>query len=93
MNDNTKKINSPHSILMQGRSQLSVTGVKDIENFDDELVVLCTEEGEMVISGHGFHINKIDLDSGNFTLDGDIVSISYNNNPSFKGGFFSKIFR
>ncbi len=82
-----------HSLVLEGRSNLKITGVKDIESFDESLVVLFTSEGLLNIHGSGLHISKIDLDCGNIALDGEVFTINYSGGESNKTSFFSKIFR
>ncbi|MEF9983180.1 MAG: sporulation protein YabP [Oscillospiraceae bacterium] len=83
----------PHSVVVDGRKKLRVTGVNDMESFDEETVTLYTNEGEMIVKGEGLHMIKIDVDSGELSIEGIIYSINYSDTPTIKGGFFSKLFR
>ena len=44
-------IKVPHSVNMEGRKQLSVSGVKDVASFDEHEITACTDMGKMIIKG------------------------------------------
>ncbi|MBR5558697.1 MAG: sporulation protein YabP [Oscillospiraceae bacterium] len=88
-----RNIKIPHHVIMEERSVLSVSGVMDIDSFDDQTIVAYTELGEMLVKGTGLHINKIDLESGDLSVEGNISSISYSDQPAAAKGFLAHIFR
>ena len=89
-----EKIKSmPHTLTMNSRKDVAITGVTDIDSFDEETVALFTENGELIIRGTSLHIGKIDVDSGNLTLDGQINSIEYSDNIQSRGNIWSRLFR
>ena len=53
-----------HSLSMENREKLSISGVEDVSGFDESLVVLRTSMGALTIRGEELHIGRIDLDSG-----------------------------
>lgn len=85
----------PHNVIIEDRKSVAVTGVSDIDSFDEEQVVLLTPEGEMTIKGFDLHINRLSVETGEMTVEGEIVSITYSDAPRAQGGgsFFSRIFR
>jgi sporulation protein YabP len=84
---------SPHNIIMNSRSKLSITGVSDVESFDENEIVLSTSQGTMFIRGSNLHIGKLSLDSGDMTVDGTFDCIEYEDDGKSQGGFFSRMFR
>lgn len=89
-----KKAAAPHSVIIEERRRLSVSGVMEIDSFDEQSVVLFCATGELAIRGEGLHINRIDVESGELSLEGErIDSLSYADNLPSKGGFFGKLFR
>jgi sporulation protein YabP len=93
MTEEKKVLKAQHNIIMENRRSLTVTGVMDIDSFDEETVIVFTEQGELTIRGSGLHLNKIDVDSGDLSMEGTVDSLAYSDNPSQKGGFFAKLFR
>ena len=82
-----------HSVILEDRKQLSLSGVSDVSGFDEETVVLETEVGQLNVKGSSLHINKFSIETGELNLDGNIYSLVYAENKQTEGGFFSRLFR
>jgi len=82
----------PHSLTMEGRRQLSLTGVEDVERFDEQEIVLLTTGGELVVRGAGLSIGKLSVDAGDVSISGEIDSLSYEETGR-SGGLWSRLFR
>jgi len=93
MAEDKRVIKMRHNVIMENRKTLTVTGVMDIDSFDEQTVIVFTEHGELTIKGRDLHINKIDVDTGDLLMEGDVDSLSYSDNLPQKGGFFSKLLR
>jgi len=94
MADDKKIIKKVHNIILEDRRALTVTGVSDVDSFDEEAVVLFTELGELTVRGFAMHMNKLSVETGEVTIEGDIESLSYRDEaPRSTGGFFGRIFR
>lgn len=92
MTDERQKQRLPHSLILENRKCLSLSGVKDVGSFDEEAVIIYTDFGELNIRGKSLHISKLSLDSGEVTIDGEIAALVYTDNRQ-SGGFMSKLFR
>ena len=44
-----------HRLQLEGREKLTVSGVEDVERFDDQCIVLRTGAGVLVVSGESLH--------------------------------------
>ena len=84
---------TPHNVVMEGRSRVSVTGVSDVESFDENEIVVNTSMGVMFLRGSNLHIGKLSLDSGDLVIDGTIDCVEYEEGGKASGGFFSRMFR
>lgn len=94
MAEEKKVFKTAHNVIMESRRNLTVTGVMDIDSFDEESVIIFTEQGELTIRGVNLHINKIDVNTGDLSMEGEIEGLYYSENrPQKGGGFFSKLFR
>ena len=83
-----------HHVTMEDRRGLTVSGVEDVERFDDTSIVLSTTQGVLVVSGEGLHIDKLSLDGGGVKVEGEIVALQYEEGPARSaGGFFSRLRR
>ena len=84
---------TPHSVFLENRSKLALTGVLDVESFDEEEVALSTQQGSLVVSGSGLHVEKLNLDSGDVMIRGVVDTLRYEDSAASSGGFFSRMFR
>ena len=88
-----KNIKFTHNLILKERKSLNVSGVLDVDSFDDNTVVAYTDMGELTIKGRDLHISKINLDSGDLVLDGEVSLLEYTDNNQGEKGFFSRLFR
>ena len=88
------EVQRSHTLSMENRDKLSLTGVEDVSGFDESLVVLTTSMGELTVRGEGLHISRIDVETGDLNLEAArIDGLSYADNHPARGGFFGKLFR
>ena len=80
-----------HSLQLEGREKLTLSGVEDVAGFDENLVVLTTSLGELSIRGKQLHIERIDLDSGALELRGQVQEMSYEETAR-SGGLLARLF-
>jgi sporulation protein YabP len=66
-----------HAITLGDRSNLSISGVKKIESFDNEEFLLETTMGYLMVKGDGLEIIKLDTYQGNVNIKGKINNLSY----------------
>ncbi|MBR4728567.1 MAG: sporulation protein YabP [Clostridia bacterium] len=85
----------PHTLVLEDRRLLTVSGVSDVDSFDEETVVVFTELGELTVRGSALHVNRLSVDVGELTVEGNIAALVYTEQaPSGgSGGFFSRVFR
>ena len=82
-----------HHILLEGREQLTVSGVEEVESFDENTIVMLTNRGTLIVRGEELHIEKLSLDGGDLKVEGEIDSLTYEDSGRDKGGLFSRLFR
>lgn len=82
-----------HRVELEGRDKLTVSGVEDVERFDEGCIVMATCEGTLIVTGEGLHIGKLSLDGGELHVDGRIDALTYEDTPEARGGgLFSRLF-
>jgi sporulation protein YabP len=69
---------------------MQLRGVTDVTGFDDTLVLLRTSLGQLSIRGEGLHVERIDLESGELELRGQIRELQYDDRPT--GSLWAKLF-
>lgn len=89
-------ITSNHSISITERKNISITGVKKIDSFDNEEFLMDTIMGYVVIKGEELEIIKLDTFQGNVSIKGKINSLTYmesSNKKQKDENLFSKLFK
>ena len=87
-----KALDNPHKLTLDSRSRLTMTGVTEVESFDEEMVVLHTTKGTLVIRGQGLHLQLLSLDGGQVHVDGTVESMTYEDTMQSSGGFWTRLF-
>ena len=82
----------PHELRLDNRAKLSVSGVSEVESFDEAAVVLHTTRGVLIIRGEALHLQTLSIDGGQVAVSGTINSLSYEE-PQKTGGFLRRLFR
>lgn len=83
-----------HRLELDGRERLLVTGVEEVERFDEEEIVMNTTAGVLVVEGTGLHIGKLNLDGGELHVDGAIHTLLYEDRgpAGSQGGLLRRLF-
>ena len=89
--ENRPRAEAAHHIILEEREQLSVSGVEEVESFDENTIVMETSQGTLVVSGQGLHIEKLSLDGGDLKVEGTIDTLSYEESRRERGGLFSRL--
>ena len=86
--------NKPHNLILENRKKLSISGVTDVDSFDEKTVILYTQMGELTIQGKNLHVNGLDVETGEMSVEGDIWALNYGDKDRRGSlGFFGKLFR
>ena len=75
-----------HRLELDGRERLVVTGVEEVERFDEETILLTTAQGGLEIQGEGLHIEKLSLDGGDLKVEGRVDALVYETQSRSRGG-------
>ena len=86
------RADSGHHLILEERERLTVSGVEEVESFDENTIVMDTAQGVLVVRGEGLHIEKLSLDGGDLKVEGTVESLTYEEGRD-KGGFFSRLWR
>ena len=83
----------PHKVVLEDREQLTVSGVEEVESFDENSILMSTAHGGLEVQGEGLHIEKLSLDGGDLKVEGEIESLVYEEDTGRQGGFFARLMR
>ena len=88
--------NYNHTITINERKNINISGVKKIDSFDNEEFLLETTMGFIIIKGEELEIIKLDTYQGNVSIKGKINSLIYMeslNKKEKEDGIFNKLFK
>ena len=83
----------PHTVTSADRRTLALTGITDVDSFDDTVIIAYTDHGGLTVRGNSLHITRLSLDNGVLELEGTIGSLTYSDTGSRRKGLFGKLLR
>ena len=87
-----EKVKKPHSLQLENRNGLKMTGVTDVEAFDEECVTVYTDYGCLSISGRALHIDDLNIKNGVLQISGEVSALVYSSKKSKEQGFLKRVF-
>ena len=72
-----KTVKHDQNLILENRKNLSISGITDVDNFDEKSIELYTQLGELTIQGRELHIDSMSVETGDMTITGDIWAIIY----------------
>ncbi len=81
----------PCGLVIEDRKKAILSGVKQVERFDDAAVILETWGGRLTLTGRNLHVSALQLEEGRLLVDGDIDGAAYEQaRTARKGGFLRR---
>ena len=75
MQDKTAAKNQ--NIILENRKNLTISGITDVDSFDEKEISLYTQLGELSVQGRELHIDSMSVETGDMTITGEIWAIVY----------------
>ena len=85
--------NMSHGFTLTGRSHGEISGVNEVDCFNEQVVVLSTSMGTMTISGSNLNISHLNQQEGRLIIDGEFDAVEYSGRKDGKTGFFARLMR
>lgn len=87
--------NNDHDVTLKGRRQLDITGVKQVESFDNEEFLLETVMGFLSVRGQNLHMKNLNVEQGIVSIEGKVFDLVYldQGQQDKSKGFFGKLFK
>ena len=85
-----------HNIALTERKNITISGVKKIESFDNEEFLIETLMGYLIVKGESLEIIRLDTYQGSIAIKGKINSINYIDDDKTKekeDGLFNRLFK
>ncbi len=83
----TDKILSDHTVFIENRRTMKITGVVQVVAYDEFKLIIKTDYGRMTVSGRNLVAGQMNTESRTMELSGDINYLQYqaNHGRSEKG--------
>ena len=92
MEENINKFKN-QNIVLEDRSRMSISGVEQVDSFDENKIILSTIKGGMSIKGEDLNISNLNLEDGKVKVTGLINSLEYISREGVPKSILGKIFK
>ena len=72
-----KKTGKVNSLTIKERKYGKLTGVQDIHSFNENEILLQSEDGKVQIKGEQLHVKSLGVEKGEDDIEGKVNSVSY----------------
>ncbi|MBE6036154.1 MAG: sporulation protein YabP [Clostridiales bacterium] len=81
-------------LTAENRSRLTVTGVADVESFDEDSILLALKQGGLLVRGENLKIHSLDPQQGRVLITGMLQSFQYTEKRQRQeGGFLKRLLK
>lgn len=87
-----RTVKLPHNIIMENRKKVMITGISQVDSFDEQTIILDTDMGELTVKGSDLHISQLNVDTGELNITGNIYGLVYSNDNN-RSGFLARLFK
>lgn len=81
----------PHSLRLEERQRLFVSGVQEVVEFNEDAVSVKTVKGLLHVRGSGLKVEKLEKVAGELSISGLVTDLGYEE-VGTQGGFWSRLF-
>jgi len=85
-------VSRPHSVILEDRERLSISGVEDVDSFDERQIIMRTTKGNLILRGNELHIEKLSLETGDLSVTGLVTDLCYEE-TAVSGSLWSRLFK
>ncbi len=83
-----------HSVNINERKSIVITGIKKLNSFDDSEFFIDSVMGSMLIKGEKLELTSLDTYAGKISIKGNINSLNYLDDKKMKNeSMFSRLFK
>lgn len=91
--ESEKTVGTPHHLILEKRKKLSVSGVLEVESFEEQRAVLQTNMGQLVLQGNRLKMGSFNLQTGELAVTGELNAFIYTNDTAGHESFWRRIFK
>ncbi len=90
--DSNKILDMTHSLLLENRERMALGGVTEVCGFSESSISLKTVCGALLVKGKKLSMSKLNTETGELSVSGDIMSIQYSHDKK-KGSLLEGLFK
>lgn len=88
-----KKQSIPHTVRLDARKKLLVTGVRQVGDFNGQTVVLFADGMCLQVNGEELRLDRLDPETGEAAISGTVSGLFYTSDRPKAKGIAAKLFR
>ena len=81
------------TLILEDRKKLHISGVTDVDCFNENEIRLYTELGTLTVRGSSLHVNEISVESGDALVEGEIIALAYGDKVSRRLGIKGRLLK
>ena len=81
------------NIIIENRKRFTASGVKDVESFLPEKIVLITDDANLTVTGSGMKVKKLSVENGDVIIEGEINGCTYSKGRTEKESFLKRVLK
>lgn len=88
-------IEQSHKVEVNERREIEISGVKELDSFDNEEFLLETTMGYLIVRGEQLQLKNLNVEAGFLQIRGKLYEITYldNHEGDRAKGLFGKLFK
>ena len=90
---NTSRQQVRHNLIIENRSSLTATGIRQVISYDEFSATVLTDLGTLVVGGKNLKVSELSCHSGELKVSGEIEYIQYEEKRERRGGLLSRLAR
>jgi len=82
-----------HQLSLTDREEMTVEGVGNLGSYDEREIIMETEQGILAVKGEGLNIKQLNLEKGNIIIEGNVKSITYEDEARQRKGLLERLLK
>lgn len=81
------------NIIIENRQKLTAGGIRDVESFSPERIVLLTDSHLLTVTGNNMKVKKLSTESGDIFIEGEINGCVYSHGKGDRESFLRRVLK
>ncbi|MBE7055217.1 MAG: hypothetical protein E7392_03790 [Ruminococcaceae bacterium] len=81
------------NIIIENRKKFTAGGIKDVESFSPEKIVLLTENSVLTVTGNAMKVKKLSTETGDIFIEGEINGCVYSRSKGEQESFLKRVLK